>query len=161
MPAEDGAAKKASYGGIEEFVDSEKEKFRDFVKVKTAVGGNLYCAFYTIAECARYLPIGSDDLLVSIEKHSKYKLSDHIEKINGAFKYYQQKSFYKCGNLTPEEVTHKSAYAEEFKQNGLRLDIYDIDNIKDDFGQYLGGFSAAQEDWFDKLKNMIISSYII
>lgn len=169
MPAEVDSAQEASCGGIENFVEDEQEKFKGFVKVKTAVGGNLYWAFYTIAECARYLPIGSKDLLESIENHSEeYKLLDHIRKIKEAFNDYGQKSFYKCDNFTAEKATQKSAYAEEFKQNVLCLDIYDIDNNKDDFDQYLCEFSDEQEDWFDKLRkhdnkqlyHLIVGSYL-
>ena len=167
MPAEDGAAEKASYSDIE-FVGSEKDKSEDFVKVKTAVRGNLYSSFYAIDECERYRSIDSKDLLELIEKHSgEYKLLDHIEKIKKAFDNYKQQSFYGGVNATEEEVRQKSYYAEQFKALGLFLDIYELDKIKDNFLQNLNNFDKTQEDWFDKLRrdnkhlyHIIVGSYL-
>lgn len=164
MPAEVGAAKKAIYGDIEDFVESEKEELKDFVKVKTAVGGNLYCAFYTIAECARYLSIDSNDLLKLIEKDPTHKLLDHITQIKEAFNDYKKQPFYGVTPLTEELANKKTGYATEFGRRGLCLDIYEIDNIKDDFNEV----DTAQEDWFDKLRkhdnrqlyHLIVGSYL-
>ena len=175
MPAEVGSNKEAGCGDIEEFVGVEQEKFKDFVKVKSAVGGNLYCAFYTLAEILRYLSIDSKSLLKSIEKHTQYKLSDHIESIKKAFDEYCEKSFYEDDAEEALEKTSinaekKSAYAQEFKENGLCLDIFELDNIKVEFEKYLNNFNKTQEDedWFDRLRrdrnkhlyHFIVGSYL-
>lgn len=163
MPTKVDPAKEISYGDVENFAEEEKHNFQDFVKLKTAVGGNLYCAFYTIAEGARYLSIESESLLESIEKHTKYKLSDHIESMRVAFNNYESQSFNKVSRLSEKEVIIKSAYAEKFAQDN-KLSIFDIDEIRDDFD----GFDTAQPDWFDKLRrhsnqqlyHFIVGSYL-
>lgn len=162
MPDKVGAAQGVSYGDVEEFVGSEKDTLEGFYKVKTAVG-DLCCAFYTIAECARYLSIDSKHLLESIEKDPNYKLSDHIKKLKEAFNYYQQKPFYRAPPSTEEEVKEKSGYEDEFSQKN-KLTIYNADNIIGDFD----GVDTTKDDWFDQLRkhdnkqlyHFIVGSYL-
>ncbi len=110
MPHNFNTDQKIICGGVDHLDEADKKKLQGYVKLKTAVGGNLYCAFYTIAEGSRYLSIESNKLLDLIEKDKKnsrgnyYTLSHHINQLREVYDTYQNKDF----NLDAQQGRHRS-----------------------------------------------------